>query len=67
MPANTGSGESDFVIDKFAAVWTVVSSVAELFPGAGSVVEDDTDAVFDTSAIRPGFTLTTRVSTTAGS
>ena len=59
-PATTGSGVWDFVMDRSAEVSTVVPSVAVLFPEIGSVVELDTVAELDRSAVREGFTCTTK-------
>ena len=59
MPAVTGSGLSDLVIERSAAVLTTVASVAEWSPGVGSVVVEVTEAVFERSARRLGSTLTT--------
>ena len=47
LPATTGSGESDFVIDRSARGETVVPWVEVLLPGTGSDVLEVTDAVFD--------------------
>src|SRR5262245_9680002 len=46
-PASTGSGESNFLIDR-SAIWpevTVVPSVSELLAVSGSAVADETEAV----------------------
>src|SRR5439155_301802 len=55
----TGSGLSDLVIERSAAVLTRVVSVAAWSPGVGSVVVEVTEAVFERSAKRDGSTLTT--------
>jgi hypothetical protein len=47
FPAETGSGESDFVMARSATPVTVVPWVEELFAEEGSDVELDTVAVFD--------------------
>src|SRR5436190_1150164 len=54
----TGSGLSDFVIERSAAVLTVVASFAEWSPGVGSVVVEVTEAVFERLAVSFGSTLT---------
>jgi hypothetical protein len=46
LPAVTGSTESVFVIETSARGWIVVPCEALLFPGAGSLVVDVTDALF---------------------
>ena len=61
MPATTGSGESDFVIDRSVSVFSVVVSVAELLSGVGSDVVALTVAVFDRSVVLDEFTVTVSV------
>ena len=61
FPAITGSGESDFVIDRSASVFSVVVSVAELLPGVGSEVVALTVALFERSVVRDEFTFTVSV------
>jgi hypothetical protein len=50
----TGSGVSDFTIDRSATASTVVPAESELFPGAGSSVGESTEAVFDSVAAWAG-------------
>src|ERR687886_2826950 len=66
LPANTGSGLSDLVMERSARVWTAVVAVAELFVVSGSVTAEVTLAVLETSAVREASTLTTRVTCLAG-
>src|SRR5438105_428038 len=59
--APLGSVVPSLWMDRSAAVLTVVPSVAELLAASGSVVELDTVAVLDRSAVREGSTCTVRV------
>lgn len=65
MPAPTGSGLSVTVTDRSALAVTVVVAVALLLPLFGSVVEDDTVAVFESTVpfATASPTLTTSVKT----
>jgi hypothetical protein len=64
-PGLTGSGVSTFVIDRSAAVETVVVAVPLSLPVFGSDVADDTVAVFDNTvpAVVDRSTATTNVKT----
>ena len=61
FPAVTGSGLSDLVSDKFAEVFTVVAALAKLFAELGSLVVDETPAVFVIIPVVLGFTVTVAV------
>jgi hypothetical protein len=61
LPATTGSGESDFVMERSAEVFTVVVSVSELSLESGSEVVALAVAVLDRSAVLDGSTFTVNV------
>src|SRR5438270_1558567 len=61
LPASTGSGESDLVSARLAAVLTVVSSVAVLSEVSGSNTPEVVLAVLEMFVVREESTFTTRV------
>src|SRR5437660_1753985 len=61
VPASTGSGESDLVSARLAAVLTVVSSVAVLFPYTTLFRSEVVLAVLEMLVVREESTFTTRV------
>jgi hypothetical protein len=56
-PDDTGSGASDFVIERSATGFTVVAAPAELLAGVGSLTLEDTLAVFVIVPVDWGVTL----------
>ena len=56
-PEDTGSGESDFVIERSATGLTVVVALAELLAEFGSPVADETLAVLVIDPVDGGVTL----------
>ncbi len=56
-PDDTGSGESDLVIERSATGSTVVVALAELFAGVGSPVAEETLAVLVIDPVDGGVTL----------
>src|SRR5688572_7656353 len=56
-PWSTGSGESDFVSERFAAGSTVVAALTELFAEFGSLIGEETPAVFVIEPVDCGVTL----------
>ena len=61
FPAVTGSGLSDLLKLKSADVFTVVLALARLFAEFGSLVVDETPAVFVIVPLVLGFTVTVAV------
>ena len=56
-PEDTGSGESDFVMDRSATGSTVVIALAELLAGLGSLTAEETLAWFVIDPVDGGVTL----------